>query len=50
MIEHLSIDRRDKIGLIGDNGTGKMTFLNMIYNRKLSICHNLRIGYYSQLR
>lgn len=50
MIEHLSIDSRDKIGLIGDNGTGKTTFLNMIYSRKLSIGHNLRIGYYSQLR
>lgn len=50
MIEHLSIDWCDKIGLIGDNGTGKTTFLNMIYIRKLSTGHNLRIGYYSQLR
>lgn len=50
MIEHLSIDWCDRIGLIGDNGTGKTTFLNMIYSRKLSIGHNLRIGYYSQLR
>lgn len=50
MIEHLSIDWCDRIGLICDNGTGKTTFLNMIYSRKLSIGHNLRICYYSQLR
>lgn len=49
-IDSLSINENDKIALIGENGTGKTTLLNMILNQENVWVHpNLKIGYFSQM-
>lgn len=49
-IDSLSINKNEKIALIGENGTGKTTLLNMILNQENVWVHpNLKIGYFSQM-
>lgn len=49
-----SIARGEKIALVGENGTGKTTFLRMVcqldrqYQGSISITPSVRIGYFSQ--
>lgn len=48
-MEHLTIDEKDKIGLIGENGVGKTTFFRILlgfdedYSGKIEV--NSEIGY-----
>ncbi len=48
-----TIERGEKIALVGKNGEGKTTFVRIInneldYDGKLKIGHNVSIGYYAQ--
>ncbi len=51
---NLLIQNKDRIGIIGDNGVGKSTLLNLINGEleltagKLDIGETIRIGYFSQ--
>ena len=45
----VEIKNNRKVALIGDNGVGKTTLLNMILNREVWVHQNIKIGYYSQL-
>lgn len=52
---NLLVQNKDRIGIVGDNGVGKSTLLNLINgdlqptNGKLEIGETVRIGYFSQL-
>ena len=52
---NLSVQNKDRIGIVGDNGIGKSTLLNLINgdlqptSGKLEIGETVRIGYFSQL-
>ena len=46
---NFEIPNKKKIALLGDNGSGKTTILNMIVNKEVWCHPNLKIGYYSQL-
>ncbi len=58
LVEHFStvIMRRDRIGLIGPNGIGKSTFLNLVLGKiepqkgTVKMGTTLKIAYYDQLR
>ncbi len=49
------VDNKDKIGIVGDNGTGKTTLIRMILGEEtidagsINISKNIKIGYLSQL-
>lgn len=49
------VDNKDKIGIVGDNGTGKTTLIRMILGEEtidagsVNISKNIKIGYLSQL-
>ena len=49
------MDNKDKIGIVGDNGTGKTTLIRMILGEEtidagsVNISKNIKIGYLSQL-
>ena len=49
------VDNKDKIGIVGDNGTGKTTLIRMILGEEtidagsVNISKNVKIGYLSQL-
>ncbi|WP_161978647.1 ABC-F family ATP-binding cassette domain-containing protein [Streptococcus sp. S784/96/1] len=51
---NLIIQNRDRIGIVGDNGVGKSTLLNLINgdlqptSGKLDIGETIRVGYFSQ--
>ena len=51
---HLLIQNADRIGIVGDNGKGKSTLLNLIAGDltpdagKISVGETIRIGYFSQ--
>lgn len=51
---NLNINRNEKIGLVGPNGSGKTTFLSLILGRQerssgnIQINKNIRIGYLAQ--
>ncbi|HOV14071.1 MAG TPA: ABC-F family ATP-binding cassette domain-containing protein, partial [Spirochaetota bacterium] len=50
---NLKVERKDRIGIIGGNGTGKTTLLKMIigeenYDGVIKIGSNIDIGYYAQ--
>ena len=51
---NLIMQNRDRIGIVGDNGVGKSTLLNLINGDLvptagvLDICETVRIGYFSQ--
>lgn len=47
---NFTIENNSKIALIGENGTGKTTLLNMILDKENIWVHpHLKIGYYSQM-
>ncbi|MES5403850.1 ABC-F family ATP-binding cassette domain-containing protein [Streptococcus infantarius] len=52
---NLLVQNKDRIGIVGDNGVGKSTLLNLINgdlqptSGKLEIGETVRIGYFSQL-
>lgn len=52
---NLLVQNKDRIGIVGDNGVGKSTLLNLINDDlqptsgKLEIGETVRIGYFSQL-
>ena len=52
---NLLVQNKDRIGIVGDNGVGKSTILNLINgdlkpsSGKLEIGETVRIGYFSQL-
>lgn len=52
----LKINRNDRIGLLGNNGTGKSTFLKTLLNEvaissgKLKLKKNLEFSYFDQMR
>lgn len=52
---NLLVQNKDRIGIVGDNGVGKSTLLNLIngdlkpISGKLEIGETVRIGYFSQL-
>ncbi len=52
---NLLVQNKDRIGIVGDNGVGKSTLLNLINGElkptagKLDIGETVRIGYFSQL-
>ncbi|TDE68112.1 ABC transporter ATP-binding protein [Streptococcus sp. KCJ4932] len=52
---NLLVQNKDRIGIVGDNGVGKSTLLNLINGNlqptsgKLEIGETVRIGYFSQL-
>ena len=52
---NLLVQNKDRIGIVGDNGIGKSTLLNLINgdlqptSGKLEIGETVRIGYFSQL-
>ena len=52
---NLLVQNKDRIGIVGDNGVGKSTLLNLIKgdlqptSGKLEIGETVRIGYFSQL-
>ena len=46
---NFEMDNTSKVALLGDNGTGKTTLLNMILHGEVWVHPNLRFGYYSQL-
>jgi ATP-binding cassette subfamily F protein 3 len=51
---YFRVENRDRVGLVGKNGTGKTTVLNLILGRmdptegEIAVSKDIRIGYFSQ--